>query len=245
MPRIGVTFYELIRNILKCLIIYLMNKPNIRLLVVDDEETLREGLRTYLELEGYTVDTASSAEEAMALGIGAYSLVLLDVMMDGMGGMELASILKRDPATAEIPIIFLTAKDTDDDMVRGLKLGADDYISKPYSIRNVLARIEAVLRRSDPRSLPQGVECNRNTLVCTVDGIPVKMPRKEFEILALLLENPGRVFSREEILGKVWPENTVVVDRSVDVHVTRIRNKIAPYGKCIISRSCYGYGWQD
>lgn len=215
------------------------------MLVVDDEETLREGLKTYLEHEGYQVDAAISAEQALEYDIAAYDLFLLDIMMAGISGTELAARLKEQPETADIPIIFLTAKDRDDDMVAGLRLGADDYIVKPFSIRNVLARIEAVLRRTAGHKRQHGVVCDRLTLVCTVDGQAVKLPKKEFEILALLLENPGRIFLREEIMERVWPENVVVLDRAVDVHITRLRNKIAPYGKHIISRSGYGYGWQN
>jgi len=224
-----------------------MCDKGVKILVVDDEETLREGLRTYLELEGYAVDTASSAEDALRLDLSGYDLMLLDIMMGGMSGTELLSKLKGNADTARIPIIFLTARDSDDDMVDGLRLGADDYIAKPYSIRNVIARIEAVLRRTVPTggSKKPGVECDRRTLQCRVDGQVVRLPRKEFEILALLLENPGRVFTRDELLRHVWPEHVVVTDRSVDVHITRIRNKIGLYGRNIISRSGYGYGWQD
>lgn len=222
-----------------------MDTPRHRLLIVDDEETLREGLRTYLELEGYEVDTAVSAEEAAALGVARYDLVLLDIMMDGMSGTRFAAKLKADPVTAAVPVIFLTARDSDDDMVAGLQIGADDYIPKPYSVRNVIARIEAVLRRTAGHARPRGIVCDRDRLVCIVDGEPLRMPKKEFEILALLLDNPGRIFSRAEIMQVVWPENTVVVDRTVDVHITRIRNKIGRYGRSIISRSGYGYGWQD
>lgn len=226
-----------------------MNKHDLKILVVDDEAGIREGLREYLELEGYDASSASSAEEAMSMGIGNYGLLLLDVMMDGMDGFELAGKLKQSPSTASIPIIFLTAKDTDEDMVSGLRLGADDYIPKPFSMKNVIARIEAVARRVYPEpaadAAPCGVVCDRNALTCRVDGVEVKLPRKEFEILALLLDNPGRIFTREELMKRIWPENVVVVDRAVDVHVTRIRSKIAPYGKNLVSRSGYGYGWQE
>ena len=223
-----------------------MDKTNLKILVVDDEDGIREGLCEYLSLEGYDVEGASSAEDALSKGIDRFGLLLLDVMMDGMDGFELARRLRRSADTASIPIIFLTAKDTDDDMVAGLRLGADDYIPKPFSMKNVIARIEAVMRRVRPESaVSRGVECDRVTLSCRVDGNEVRLPRKEFEILATLLDNPGRIFTREELMGRVWPENVVVVDRSVDVHITRIRSKIAPYGKCIVSRSGYGYGWQD
>ena len=223
-----------------------MDKKNFKILVVDDEEGIREGLREYLNLEGYAADSASSAVEALSRGIENYDLLILDIMMEGMNGLELAGKLKQAPSTAGIPIIFLTAKDTDDDMVAGLNLGADDYIPKPFSMKIVVARIEAVMRRIKPKARSAGgVKCDRMTLTCRVDGKEVTLPRKEFEILALLLENPGRVFSREELMQRVWPEKVVVGDRSVDVHVTRIRSKISPYGKNIVSRSGYGYGWQD
>lgn len=216
-----------------------------RILVVDDEETLREGLKTYLEFEGYSVTAFASGEEVLQSDLWGIDLILLDIMMGGMSGMELAQILAQDVKTSDIPIIFLTAKDSEEDMVTGLNLGADDYIVKPYSIRNVIARIEAVLRRSSKRKHSSGISCNRNSLVCMVDGNALKLPRKEFEILALLLENKGRIFTREELLQRIWPEKTIVTDRSVDVHITRLRGKISPYGKNIVSRSGYGYGWNE
>lgn len=215
-----------------------------KILIVDDEEALRSGLQAYLDLEGYVVSAVSSAEEALTFDLKKFDLILLDIMMDGISGIEMAQILKNQPDTSDIPIIFLTAKDSDDDMVSRLNLGADDYIAKPYSIKNVLARIAAVLRRTTPRKF-QGINCDRATLVCTVDGNPVKLPKKEFELLALFLENPGRIFTREEILDRIWPQNSVIIDRSIDVHITRLRGKIAPYGKNIVNRSGYGYGWQD
>lgn len=216
-----------------------------RILVVDDEETLREGLKTYLEFEGYSVTAFASGEEVLQSDLSDVDLILLDIMMGGMSGMELARILASDVKTSDIPIIFLTAKDSEEDMVTGLNLGADDYIVKPYSIRNVIARIEAVLRRSSKRKHSSGIFCDRNSLVCMVDGNTLKLPRKEFEILALLLENKGRIFTREELLQRIWPEKTIVTDRSVDVHITRLRGKISPYGKNIVSRSGYGYGWNE
>ena len=222
-----------------------MNMSEKRLLVVDDEETLREGLRTYLEQEGYLVDTAVSAEHALEHDLAGYDLILLDIMMDKMSGTELAARLKENSATAGIPVIFLTAKDQEDDMVAGLRLGADDYIVKPFSVKNVMARIEAVLRRTSGRKKQSGIVCDRQMLVCTVDGNIVKLTKKEFEILALFLEHPGRIFTREEVMRRVWPEDVVVFDRTIDVHITRLRNKIAPYGRNVISRSGYGYGWQD
>lgn len=222
-----------------------MNYMKRRILVIDDEEALREGLKVYLELEGYDVCACHDAESAMLLDLSDFDLILLDIMMDGMNGIDFAKIIRSRQETADVPIIFLTAKDSEDDMITGLDIGADDYIAKPYSLRNVKARIEAVLRRTGIKGSCNGVKCDRDTLVCTVDNKEVRLPRKEFEILSLMLENKGRIFSREELLDRIWPEKTIVTDRSVDVHVTRLRSKISPYGRNIVSRSGYGYGWQD
>lgn len=225
-----------------------------RILVVDDEETLCEALRYNLEAAGYEADTALGAEEALARDVAAYDLVLLDIMMDGMSGTQLARILKANPATAGVPVIFCTARDSEDDMVAGLELGADDYITKPYSPRNVLARVRSVLRRADtPRSATlattslafEGLVLMPDSKECTVDGVPVRLPRKEFEILMRLMRSPGRIFSRDELLREVWPDEVVVVDRVVDVNITRIRRKLGRYGRHIITRSGYGYGFME
>lgn len=221
-----------------------MRQKTTRLLIIDDEEALRAGLKEYLSLEGYYVDTAVCAEEALTYDLNSYNLLLLDIMMDGMNGLELVKKLKSTTATANIPVIFLSAKGSDDDMVSGLKLGADDYISKPFSIKNLIARIEAVMRRTNPVKC-NGIICDRTSLECLIDGQPLHLPRKEFELLALFTENPGRIFTRDEIISRIWPERTVIVERAIDVHVTRLRNKIRPYGEHIITRSGYGYGWKD
>ena len=221
-----------------------------RILVVDDEETLCEALRFNLEAEGYEVDVAYSAEEALALDLTVYSLILLDIMMGAISGIQMASILKKREATAHIPIIFCTAKDEEDDMVEGLDMGADDYITKPYSIRNVLARVRSVMRRmasprhrDDERLEYKGLSVLSGQKVCMVDGKEVKMPRKEFEILSLLLSHRGRVFSRDELLKSIWPDEVVVLDRVVDVNITRLRSKLGDYGRNIITRPGYGYGF--
>lgn len=223
-----------------------------RLLVVDDEETLCEALRFNLEAEGYAVDTAYSAEEVLAMDVSGYDLILLDIMMGDISGTQLARILKANPATAHIPIIFCTAKDTEDDMVDGLELGADDYIMKPYSLRNVLARVRTVLRRTashaennkqEDRIIYEGLTIIPSQKSCFVDGEEVKLPRKEFEILLKLVGQVGRVFSREELLKGIWPDEVVVLDRVVDVNIARIRQKIGRYGSLIKSRSGYGYGF--
>lgn len=222
-------------------------RNNYRILVIEDDETLCDTIQFNLELEGYSADRAFSAEEALTMNPADYDLILLDVMMGEMSGFKFARMLKSDPATARIPIIFCTAKDTEDDMITGLNIGADDYIYKPYTIRNVLARVKSVLRRTHMEGKNmvgyEGIELDIDIKSCRVDGKEVKLVKKEFEILYFLMTNPGRVLSRDEILQKVWKGEVIVNDRTVDVNITRIRSKIAPYGDHIITRSGYGYGF--
>lgn len=220
-----------------------------RILVVDDEEDLCEILKFNLEIEGYEVDTAFSAEEALKKDLTAYQLLLLDVMMGEMSGFKMASLLKKQEKTARIPIIFLTAKDTENDMLTGFNLGADDYISKPFSIRQVTARVKAVLRRTTDKDSKETDECltyeslslDIKRIKATVNGEEVSLTKKEFEILRLLLENKGNVFSREEILSRIWKDEVYVLDRTIDVNITRLRKKIGPYGKNIVTRLGFGY----
>lgn len=223
-----------------------MNTEGKKILIVDDESSISSALATYLRLEGWETDTAASAAEALDCDVASYSLFILDIMMDGMSGTELAEVLHSRPDTCRTPIIFLTARTGEDDMVEALRNGADDYIAKPFSMKNVAARVQAVMRRvSAPIAPEPGVTVDRASLSCRVDGNPVQLPRKEFEILALLLENPGRIFTREELLARVWPDKVIVTDRSVDVHIRRLRMALGSYGKNIVSRSGYGYGWQN
>lgn len=224
-----------------------------RILIVDDEETLCEVLKLNLENEGYDVDTALSAEEALRLDMKRYSLILLDIMMGEISGIRFARMLKADVSTAEIPIIFCTARDSEDDMVKGLNLGADDYIIKPYTIRNVIARVKSVLRRTSGHKIAE----NPNRLAvdslildldlktCSVDGMEVKLTKKEFELLAFLITNKGKICSRDQILANVWSEEVIVLDRTIDVNITRIRQKIGNYGSCIITRAGFGYGFKN
>lgn len=214
-----------------------------------------EILKFNLETEGYDVDVAYSAEQAMEADLAAYSLLLLDVMMGEMSGFKMASLLRKDPRTANIPIIFLTAKDTENDLITGFSLGADDYISKPYSLREVTARVKAVLKRSEKRAVVKGAEGDMlefETLVldlrrvrASVDAKDISLTKKEFEILKLLLENRGRVLSRETILDLVWNNEVYVLDRTIDVNVTRLRKKIGRYGKNIVTRLGYGYCFEE
>ncbi len=228
-----------------------------RILVVDDEETLCEVLKLNLENEGYDVDIAYSAEQALGYNIKEYSLILLDIMMGEISGIKMAKILKNDIATADIPIIFCTARDTEDDMIMGLNLGADDYIMKPYTIRNVVARVKSVLRRTASHKVGNVSAEKPNRLVveglcldlefkrCTVDGEEVKLARKEFELLVYLVSHRGKILSREQILSHVWSDEVVVLDRTIDVNITRLRSKIGAYGSYIVTRSGFGYGFRD
>ena len=228
-----------------------------RLLIVDDEETLCEVLKLNLENEGYDVDIAFSAEQALTLNLQDYSLILLDIMMGEISGIKMAKMLKADVNTANIPIIFCTAKDTEDDMIMGLNIGADDYIMKPYTVRNVIARVKSVLRRTAGNKEVKSVAEKPNVLQvnglkldlefkrCTVDDVEVKMARKEFELLAYLISHRGKICSREEILSRVWSDEVVVLDRTIDVNITRVRSKIGEYGSYIVTRSGFGYGFRD
>ena len=228
-----------------------------RILIVDDEETLCEVLKLNLENEGYDVDIALSAEEALTYNLQTYSLILLDIMMGDISGIKMAKMLKADISTADIPIIFCTARDTEDDMVMGLNIGADDYIMKPYTIRNVIARVKSVLRRTSNHKIATTPAEKPNTLQveglrldlefkrCTVDGEEVKLARKEFELLVYLVSHRGKILSREQILSHVWSDKVVVLDRTIDVNITRLRSKIGAYGSYIVTRSGFGYGFRD
>lgn len=222
---------------------------NSRILVVDDEEDLCEILKFNLENEGYEVDTANSAEEALKQDISKYNLLLLDVMMGEISGFKMASLLKKEKKTSQIPIIFITAKDTENDTITGFNVGADDYISKPFSLREVTVRVKAVLKRTRQEEGEQQPEqiVYKSLIIDTVkkkvmiDTLEIPLTKKEFEILFLLLQNQGRVFSREDILDRVWNDEVYVLDRTIDVNITRLRKKIGIYGKCIVTRLGYGY----
>ena len=217
---------------------------NYRILVVDDEQDLCEILKFNLETDGYTVEMANSAEEALEMNIESFNLLLLDVMMGGMSGFALAKQLKAEPATKDIPIIFLTARDTENDTVTGFNLGADDYISKPFSIREVLVRVRAVLRRTaEHNGVPQsnvisyqGLELNLDKKTVSIDGEDMPSTKTDFQILHLLLDEKGRVFSRQELIDRIWPKDVLVLDRTVDVNITRLRKKIGRFSKCIVTR---------
>lgn len=222
-----------------------------KILVVDDEADICNILKFNLDKAGYETATALSAEDALMRGIIGYDLVLLDVMMEGISGFQMAQMMKKNPESAKIPIIFITAKDTEEDTLKGFDLGADDYIAKPFSVREVVSRVNAVLRRvgsasSDPSRLSyKTLTLDMNGKKAIVDGNDAELTKTEFEILRILVSDIGHVFTRDEILGKVWPDDVVVLGRTVDVNITRLRKKLGKYGNNISTRHGYGYCFED
>lgn len=225
-----------------------INNKNISILIVDDEPDIREILQFNLQNEGYDIDLAESAEQAAKLLTPKHRLILLDVMMGGISGFKFADQLRKDGNS--IPIIFLTAKDTENDMLTGFSIGGDDYIAKPFSIKEVVARVRSVLKRADSHN--DRVEHKNilsvNTLLIdfdtktvTIDKEVIELTKTEFNILVLLVENTGRIFSRTDILDKAWKDDGIVLERTVDVHIARLRKKIGSYGDCIVNRTGYGY----
>ena len=224
-----------------------MNEYSI--LVVDDDVDLCEILSFNLERQGYKVQVAHSAIDAMRLMTNYFHLIILDVMMPGMSGFDFAQKLKEDSIWARIPIVFLTAKDNEDDILRGFDIGADDYIAKPFSIKEFLARVKAVLSRShvgekDAIISIDGVTINPQAKAVTIDGVDADLTKTELELLMFLIKNSGQVFSRKELLENVWPNNVVVTHRTVDVNITRLRKKLGRFSSHILTKSGYGYSFE-
>lgn len=216
------------------------------ILVIDDEQDLCDILLFNLKADGYQVMAAKSAREALEMDPSRFDLLLLDVMMPGMSGFELARQLKQDKATASIPIIFLTALGNERDLLHGFELGADDYIAKPFSLKEVRARIKAVLSRTVGESntlTHEALVMDLDKSTVTVNGEAVLLTRTEFDLLRLLLEHRGQVFTRQEMLERVWPRDVVVTDRTVDVNITRMRKKLGPYSRCVVTRHGFGYSF--
>ena len=218
-----------------------------KILIVDDEADIREILQFNLENAGFNVECASSAEEALEKLSPEHGLILLDVMMGGMSGFAMAEVL-RNERNSSIPIIFLTAKSSENDLLTGFSSGGDDYIPKPFSIQEVIARVRAVLRRMAPveEKLPDMLECGRlkidlETKMAYVDGEKITFSKKEFEILALLASHPGKIYSREDLINELWKDAPYVLDRTVDVHIARIRSKLGECKVYLTNRSGYGY----
>ena len=221
-----------------------------KILIVDDERDICEILEFNLTKEGFEVECASSAEEAMETLTTEHDLVLLDVMMGGISGYKMAEKLRKEGN--QVPIIFLTAKDTENDMLTGFSVGGDDYISKPFSIKAVIARVKAVIKRSrtemDKNNQKENHQLVFNDIVIdrekkelSIDNNKINLTKTEFEILLLLAENPNRIFSREVMIEKIWSEAPYTTERTVDVHIARLRKKMGNHASVIINRSGYGY----
>lgn len=220
------------------------------ILVVDDEKDILDMLAYNLQKEGYAVLTARDGTAALEQAVRLPDLILLDVLMPGMDGWEVCKQLKRDPKTAGIPLVFLTAKDTEFDEVLGLELGADDYITKPIALRSLLARVRAALRRREAlagSASPDEIiriddlEINVPSYTVAVNKNPVVLTRREFETLLYLARNRGRVITRDVLLSTVWGDDVRVIDRTVDVHISKIREKLGVYGEYIETVKGVGY----
>ena len=217
-----------------------------RILVVDDEKAICDVLKLNLTFEGYEVDVAYSAEDALKRDLSRYSLFLLDVMMGEMSGFELATHIRASETVGNVPIIFCTAKSADDDLVKGFNTGADDYIRKPFSMKELMARVKNALKRTQLTSRIveyQGLKLDKDSRLFSIDGEKVDLTKKEFELMKLFLTNMDRIFTREEILDNIWGKNIYVVDRTIDVNINRLRKKLGVYGKNIETKLGYGYGF--
>jgi len=222
---------------------------NKKILAVDDEEDILEILSFNLAGEGYVVDTATSAEEALRKNLFSYDLFILDVMMGPMSGFHLAEKIRKE-LNLTTPFIFLTARDTDNDKITGFNLGADDYMAKPFSVRELMARARAIMRRSSPSRIKTEttsgdfiIDADNKQIV--YDGNALELTRKEYDILDLFLRNKGKIFPRTEILTRIWGNDVIVTDRTVDVTIARIRRKLGVKGGMIKNKSGYGYYFGD
>ena len=236
-----------------------------KILVIDDEEALCEILRFNLEKEGYEVDTALSAEEALEKPLSSYSLFIVDIMMDKLSGFDFVGRLKNMPDVEETPVIFCSALVGEDDKVMGLNIGADDYITKPFNIPELRARVRAVLRRSAMRAgapapataapaapaaadnmvVYNGLRIDGNKKICTLDGNELQLTRTEYDMLLFFLPHRGNIYRREEIIDRVWGDSVVISNRTIDTNITRLRKKLGEYGNCIVTRQGFGYGFRE
>ena len=225
-------------------------KGNEKILIVDDEKDLCEILQFNLESEGFVIDVAHSGEDALKKPLEEYDLILLDIMMGGISGFKTANIIRKEKKLA-VPVIFLTAKGDENDVLTGFNVGADDYIAKPFSIKEVIARIKAILkRRTKPdddssQIVYQELKVHPKKKEISVAGHPVNLTRKEFEILLLLMKNMGQYISRDDILKRIWHDDVIVTERNVDVNIARLRKKIGDYGANIKGKSGYGYCFKN
>jgi len=218
-----------------------------KILIIDDEEDLCEILRYNLSNEGYLTETALSAEEALKKNPDGFDLLILDVMMGEMSGFRFADKLRKE-MNSTVPVIFLTARDTENDLLTGFSLGADDYMTKPFSINELKARVKAVLNRTDQVSRkknekyePEGIEFDDVRKKVLLEGLAVDLTKKEYELLLLIVNGNGKIFSREDILQRIWGDDVIVTDRTVDVNIARLRSKLGKFGQRIKNKTGYGY----
>lgn len=249
-----------------------------KILIVDDEQEICEILKYNLQLEGYDAEIVYSAAEALSLDLPVYSLIILDIMMDEINGFELARQLKTNPATKYIPIIFCSALSGEDEHIMGLNIGADDYITKPFRTREVIARVKSVLRRTrmtqelssqiqqpytnhvtrattiqtssvqntfEPDLNFRRLRIDQNTKQCFINGAPINLTKTEYELLTFFLQHRNSIYTRKELLAKIWNNSEGVSNRTIDTNITRLRKKLGEYGSCITTRLGYGYGFQE
>ena len=221
-----------------------------KILVVDDEQSICELMKINLEIAGYDVDIAYLAEDALRLNLEEYALMVFDIMMGNISGLQLVSMVRQMPKIANVPIIVCTALSEERPLVEGFSRGADDYIKKPFSMKEFVLRVKSLLRRTSKTINNSNVSYKLLTLdnsskLCYIDGKEVALTKKEFDILYLLISNPGKVFSREEILQTIWEKNVYVVDRTIDVNINRLRKKLGEYESNIVTRQGYGYGFKE
>jgi two-component system phosphate regulon response regulator PhoB len=235
---------------------------NTKILVIDDEESVCEILKYNLEKEGYEVDVAYSAEQAINLNLAHFDLFIVDIMMGELSGFDFAKRLRIFKSTEHTPVIFCSALTQEDEKVMGLNMGADDYVTKPFTIGEMLARVRAVLRRTDitraakhealradsdyqPDLVFKTLRLNRNEKLCYLDNQSLQLTPTEFELLEFFLSHPNRIHSRREIINQVWGDDIVVTNRTIDTNITRMRKKLGQYSQNIITRQGFGYGFKE
>jgi two-component system alkaline phosphatase synthesis response regulator PhoP len=221
----------------------------VKILVVDDEMPICELMKINLELAGFSVDIANSAEEALQKHLADYALMVFDIMMGEISGLELVSKVRAMPDVANVPIIVCTALGDEAPLIDGFTRGADDYIKKPFSMREFVVRVKSLLRRVKPEhptiAVYKTLALDSISKTCTIDGNEIALTKKEFDMLFLFLSNPDKIFSRDEILDKIWEKNVYVVDRTIDVNINRLRKKLGEYEQHIITKQGYGYGFKE
>lgn len=234
---------------------------NVKILLIDDEEPICEILKYNLEKEGYEIDCAYSAEEALELDLRQYSLCLVDIMMERLSGYDFAKAVRKNPETANLPLIFCSALNGEDDTVMGLNIGGDDYITKPFVISEVIARVRAVLRRSmamqpakektkESQSQAKtvsfgGITVDLDDKVCTLDGEDLNLTKTELELITFFLQHRNRIYSRDQIIKEIWPDDVIVTSRAIDTNIARLRKKLGRYGNNIVTRMGFGYGFKE